>query len=153
MTRASSSAGLLPILVRCALLALAVQPQQVFPRRRLNTRGPGQVTQKIVIALARVAAYDRPHRRVGFERRRIDGDPLTLHESAIDQYAQYPAEHFPMRVQIDQPPRARNRRVIQRVLVQTNPHKRRNASESANRQAMPRSAPMPSKYPIKSARK
>jgi hypothetical protein len=33
------------------------------------------------------------------------------------------------------------------------PAKRRSASESANRQAMPRSAPMPSKYPINSERK
>ena len=33
------------------------------------------------------------------------------------------------------------------------PTKRRNARESANRQAMPRSAPMPSKYPISSDRK
>jgi hypothetical protein len=33
------------------------------------------------------------------------------------------------------------------------PTKRRNASESASRQAIPRSAPMPSKYPISSDRK
>jgi hypothetical protein len=33
------------------------------------------------------------------------------------------------------------------------PTKRRRASESANRQAMPRSAPMPSKYPIGRERK
>jgi hypothetical protein len=33
------------------------------------------------------------------------------------------------------------------------PTKRRTASKSANRQAIPRSAPMPSKYPISNARK
>src|ERR1035441_3479433 len=35
---------------------------------------------------------------------------------------QHPAEYFAMRVQIDQPPRARNRRVIRRVLVQRDAH-------------------------------
>jgi hypothetical protein len=113
----------LPILVRCALLALAIQPHQVFPRRRLNTRGLGQASQKLVVTLARVAPHDRPHRRVGFQSGRIDGNPLALHQPAIGQYAQHPAEHFPMRVQVDQPPRARNRRVIRRVLVQTYAHK------------------------------
>jgi hypothetical protein len=32
--------------------------------------------------------------------------PNTLQQSAIGQHAQHPAEDFPMRVQIDQPPRA-----------------------------------------------
>src|SRR5271166_2171283 len=63
------------------------------------------------------------HRRVGLQRRRIDGDPLALQQPTIGQYSQHPTKHFPMRVQIDQAPRPRHRGVVRRVLVQANAHK------------------------------
>ena len=44
--------------VRHALLALAVQPRQVFARRRLDSRGLRQPAQKLLIALARVAPHE-----------------------------------------------------------------------------------------------
>src|SRR5450631_2354998 len=49
----------LPLLVRRALLALAIQPCQLFPRRRINARGLRQSPQKLLIALARVAPHNR----------------------------------------------------------------------------------------------
>src|SRR5277367_1668527 len=113
----------LPLLVRGALLALAVQPRQVFAGRRREAGSLRQSAQKLLVTLPRLAPHDRTHGRVGFQGRRIDGNPLTFEQPAISQYAQHPAEDFPMRVQIDQPPGARNRRVIRRVLVQTNAHK------------------------------
>jgi hypothetical protein len=50
-----------------------------------------------------------------------------------------------MRFEIDQPPRARDRRVIGRRLVQPDAEKIANASESAARHAMPGSESIPSK--------
>ena len=41
----------------------------------------------------------------------------------IRQQPQHPAEHFAVRLHIDQPPRPRDRRVIRRRLRQTNAHK------------------------------
>src|SRR5450432_3108269 len=96
----------LPLLVRRALLALAIQPCQLFPRRRVDARGFRQPSQKLFVTLARVAPHDRAHCRVGFQRRGIDGDPLALQQPAISQYAQHPAEYFAMGVHIDRPPGA-----------------------------------------------
>ena len=56
-------------------------------------------------------------------RGRVDADPLALQQSAIGQQAQYPGKDLLVRVQIDQPPRTRNRRVVRRALLQRNPHK------------------------------
>src|ERR1019366_3438511 len=113
----------LPLLIRHALLALAIHPRQVFPRRRLDPRGLRQPAQKLLVALAGVAPHDRTHRRIGFQGGRIDSDPLGLQQPTLRQHPQHPAEDFAMRVQIDQPPRARNRRVVRRVLVQPDAHK------------------------------
>ena len=52
--------------------------------------------------------------------------------------------------------RRRLREIVERPGVYSSnamPTKRRSASEPTNRQAMPRSAPRPSKYPINSERK
>ncbi len=113
----------LPLLVRHALLALAVQSRQVLAGRRCQAGSLRQSAQELLVALPRVPPHDRAHRRVGFQRGRIDRHPLALQQSTIRQQAQYPAEHFAMRVHIDQPPRARNRRVVRRVLVQPDAHK------------------------------
>lgn len=50
-----------------------------------------------------------------------------------------------MRFEIDQPTRARNRRVVGGRIFQANAQRSRNANESDARQAMPRSESMPSK--------
>jgi hypothetical protein len=104
------------------LLALAIQPRQVFARRCRDARGLRQPPQKLLVTLARVPPHNRAHRRVRLQRRRINRDPLAFQQPTIGQHAQHPAEYFAMRVQIDQPPRARNRRVIRRVLVQRDAH-------------------------------
>src|ERR1035438_876549 len=112
----------LPLLIRRPFLALAIQPRQVFPRRRFDPRRLRQPPEKLLVTLARIPPHNRAHRRVGLQRRRINRDPLAFQQASIGQHTQHPAEYFAMRVQIDQPPRARNRRVIGRVLVQRYAH-------------------------------
>src|ERR1019366_9206568 len=112
----------LPLLVGRALLALAIQPRQVFTRRRRDARRLRQLAQKLLVTRARVPPHNRAHCCVRLQRRRINRDPLPLQQSAIGQHAQHPGEYFAMRVQIDQPPRARDRRVVRRILVQRDAH-------------------------------
>src|SRR5205823_12510381 len=50
-------------------------------------------------------------------------DPLSLQQPAIGQHPQHPTEYFTMRIEVDQSSRARDRRVVRRVLVQRNAHK------------------------------
>src|SRR4029077_14093183 len=49
----------LPLLIRHALLALTVQPRQVFARRRFHPRRLRQPAQKILVTLARVPPHIR----------------------------------------------------------------------------------------------
>ena len=53
---------------------------------------------------------------------------------------------------VDQPARARDRRMIRRASGGTKPRNSRSANESAARQAIARTASRPSKYPINSSR-
>jgi len=64
-----------------------------------------------------------------------------------------PSEYLALPIDIDPSSRARDRRVVRRVLVQRDATERRSASESANRQAMPRAAPNALEIPDRSARK
>jgi hypothetical protein len=51
-----------------------------------------------------------------------DRDPLPLQKSPIGQHRQHPPEHLTMCVQINQSARARDRRVVRRILVQPDAH-------------------------------
>ena len=61
--------------------------------------------------------HNRAHRRVRLQRRCINANPLPPQQPTIRQQLQHPAEHLLMRLHIDQPPRARNRRMIRCLLV------------------------------------
>ena len=84
-----------PILVREFLaLPLAIQPDQVVDRRRLDAALLGHLRQHLAIGLAAVAPHDRPQGSVGFHRRAVDADPLALHQTALGNERQNPAENL-----------------------------------------------------------
>src|SRR6185437_89488 len=83
----------------------------------LDPRGLGQVFEKRLVRATVVAPNDRAHRRVSLQRRRVHADRLALDEPGPVQYAQHPREDRLMRLQIDQPPRSRDRRVVGRQLA------------------------------------
>src|SRR5206468_231409 len=86
-------------------------------------RGLRQSPQKLLVTRARVAPHNRAHRRIRLQPRCINRDPLPLQQPAIGQHPQHPTEYFTMRIEVDQSSRARDRRVVRRVLVQRNAHK------------------------------
>ena len=93
-------------------------PRQVLARRCLDARGLGELRQEVLIGLAGVAPHDAAQRGVGLERRRVDADRRALDQPGVRQPLQHPGEHRAMRLQIDQPTRARDRRVVRRRFVQ-----------------------------------
>ena len=107
-----------PVVVRPLLLACPVEAGQLGARRRRDAGGLGQSGQPRVVPLARVPAHDASHRRVGFQRRRIDPDRVPLDEVGVGQTLQHPREHGLVRLEVDQAPGARQRRVVGRGLVQ-----------------------------------
>ena len=80
-------------------------------------------------------------------------DRLPLHEIGRRQHRQNPREDGPVRLQIDQPARARDRRGLGRRFVKAQPQK---AVQGERIGGAPGDAALridPSKYPIKSKRK
>lgn len=121
-----------PVLVRALLLPLAIQPRQRRPRRRLDTRGLGQLRQELLITLARVAADNAAQRGIRFQGSGVDPNGLALHQADGRQALQHPREHLPMGFLIDQPAGPGDRRVIRRRVVQ------RQAEEVPQRQRIGR---------------
>ncbi len=107
-----------PLLVAPLLFPLAVQSRQIFPRGRLNPGLPGQPFQKLLVALAVVTPHNRAQRRIGFQGGGINANPLAFEQSPVGQQSQYPEEHFPVRVDVDQPARPGDRRMIGHALIQ-----------------------------------
>ena len=143
-----------PLPVRSLLLSLPVQPRQLLPRRRLDSRFLRQPRQKLRVALPALPPHNAPQRRIRFQRRRIDPQRLPRQQSLSRDHPQHPGEHVPVCFHVDQPPRPRDRRVIRRRLLQSDPQKP--PQPPANlpaRQAIPRSESSPSKYPTSSSRK
>ena len=68
-----------------------------------------------------VPADDAAHRRVRLERRGVNRDGLTLQTAGLDESLLHPRKDGPVRLQIDQAPRARNRRMIGWRLVHGQP--------------------------------
>ena len=114
--------GMLPVFVRRLLLPLAIQPRQVLPRRRLDTRGLREPRQKLLIGFLRVPPHDAAHGGVGFQRGGVDRDGFALQESRLDQPLLDPREDRAMRLDSDQAARPRNRRVVGGRLVERQPH-------------------------------
>ena len=102
--------------------------------------------QKRLIAFRRVAPHDAAHRGVRFERGRVDRDRFPREQPGFDEALLHPGEDRAVRLQVDQAPRPRNRRMIRRRLLHARSRRKlRIASESVARQAIPRSESMPSK--------
>ena len=101
-----------PVGVTALLRALPIHAREIGPRERLDARRLGQPRQKLLICLTRVAAHDAPQRRVGLKRCGIDPDRLSLDEIGRREHLQDPGKDCPVRLQIDQAPRPRNRRVL-----------------------------------------
>ena len=59
---------------------------------------------------------------VGFQRRGIDRDRAALQEAGRHEARLDPRKHRPMRLHIDQPPGARNRRVIRGGVLESEAH-------------------------------
>ena len=67
---------------------------------------------------ARSIFANAPHRRVRFQRRRIDADRLPDDQTRFRQPLQNPREDRLVRLHVDQPARPRQRRMIRRRLGQ-----------------------------------
>ena len=120
----------LPLLVRrLPVLPGPVKPRQLRSRRRLNPRCLRQLTHERLVRFPGIPPLDAPHRRVRFQRRRIDADRLPLHQTRSRQPFQHPRENRHVRFHVDQTPRARQRRVVRRrlghVQVQESPQAQR----------------------------
>ena len=107
----------LPRLVRRRpFLPGPVEAGQLRSRRRLNPRCLRQPPHERLVRFPGVPPFDAPHRRVRFQRRRIDADRLSLHQTRFGQPLQNPGEHRHVGLDVDPPPRARQRRVVRRRL-------------------------------------
>ena len=113
-----------PVVVRPFLLPLPIEPGQLGAGRRCDAGGLRQPGQPGVVGLAGLPPHDAPHRRVGFQRRRIDADRVPLDELRVGQPLQHPREHRLVRLEVDQATGPRQRRVIRRRLGQRQIQKR-----------------------------
>ena len=119
-----------PVLVRRLLvLPRPVEPSQIRPRRGLHTGRFRQPPNERFVGFSRVPPLDAPHRRVHFQRRRIDDtgqrvvpqaepDRLPPNQTRCGQPLQNPRGNRLVGLYVDPPPRARQRRVIRRRLRQ-----------------------------------
>ena len=100
------------------LLSLTIQTRQISACRRADPRRLSQPRQKLFIVFAGVTADDTAQGRIRFQRRRVDPDDCPFHQAGSGQALQHPSEDRAMRLQINQPTRPRNRRVVRRRLIQ-----------------------------------
>ena len=107
-----------PVLVGPFVFALFVQLGQLLAARRLDPRLRRQPPQKLFVGLAAVAPHDRAQRRVGLQRGGIDRDRAGFQQTLLGEQPQHPSEHFAVRFDVDQPARARDRRMIGRGFVE-----------------------------------
>ena len=126
-----------PLLVRHLLLPLPVKTRQLLRRRRFDAGRLRQSRQERPVVLSRVPPHDRPHRRVRFQRRRVDAQRLPLNQSRVRQLLQHPREHRLVGLQRKQTPRPRDRRMVRRRgrrrQEQKRPHTQRIRRPPSNR--------------------
>ena len=151
---ASGSAGLFHSSFEAFLLAPPIQPRQRLPRGRANARRLRQTLQELLVGLSGIPTHDAPHRRVRFQRRRVDRNRLSAQKTRPRQALLDPGEHvtvgFPSRSAAGS---ARSSNVPGPAPPTQAPGKLRTPSESAARHAIPRSESRPSKYPTSKSRK
>ena len=112
----------LPIRVRQRLaLALPVEARQVLGARRVDPALFRHPRQHLAIALAVVAPHDRAQRGVGLHRRAVDADSLALHQAVLGDQPQHETEHFLMRLVRQTRARARQPRMIGRLVAVRQP--------------------------------
>ena len=111
----------LPFLVRAFLLAPPIQPRQRLPRGRANARRLRQTLQELLVGLSGIPTHDAPHRRVRFQRRRVDHNRLSAQKTRLRQALLDPGEHVTVGFQVDQPPGPRDRRMFRGPLLQPKP--------------------------------
>ena len=111
----------LPFLVRAFLLAPPIQPRQRLPRGRANARRLRQTLQELLVGLSGIPTHDAPHRRVRFQRRRVDRNHLSAQKTRLRQALLDPGEHVTVGFQVDQPPGPRDRRMFRGPLLQPKP--------------------------------
>ena len=141
LIRASGSCGLLPILVRPLLRALAVYLRKVLPRRRLDPRRFRQLLEPRIVPRPVVASRDRPHRHVRLLRRRIHLHRLPSKQPRLPQPFQHPPERRPVRLQAQPLVRLRQREMFRGAFARTVARNSRSEIECLHRHAMPRSRP------------
>jgi hypothetical protein len=73
-------------------LPLAVEPDQVLGRGRRDPALLREALQHLAVALAAVAAHDRPQGGVGLHGRGVDADPVALDQAVLGQALQHPGE-------------------------------------------------------------
>src|ERR1043166_1871056 len=142
-----------PVLIRSFLGPLAVQAGQLFSRWRGDPRCLRQSHQKCLITLTRIAPHNATQRRIRFQSRSINSYRLAVDQTRFGKPLQNPGEYRLMRFKVDQPPRSRNRRMIRGASSSSNPKNASTLSESAARQAIPRSYSISSKNPSIKSRK
>ena len=90
----------LPVGVRQRLaFALAIQPDQILGRRRLDAAFDRHARQHRAIALAAVPPHDGAQRRVGLHGRGIEADPLALDQAVLGQALQHPDKDLIVQLQ------------------------------------------------------
>ena len=119
-----------PVVVATLLLALLVELRSVLAARRRDAAGLGQVVEEGVVRAPIVLAHDRTQGGIGLERGRVDRDRLALQQPATAQDRQDPGEDLPVRLEVDQSSRPRERAVVGRRLCEVD------AQEAAQRQAV-----------------
>jgi hypothetical protein len=82
-----------------------------------------ELRQEVVIALAGVAPHDAAKSGIRFQRRGVNADGFAFDQPRIRQSLQHPGEDRLVRLEIDQAPRAGNRRMIRWRLRQHQPEK------------------------------
>src|SRR3989454_265587 len=112
----------LPVLVRRPLLPAPIKARERLAGRGLNARLGREPRQEFLVALAGVAPHDAAHRGVGLQRRRVDRHGAPLEQASRGETLLHPGEDGAMRFHVDQPPRARERRVIRGRGVEAEPH-------------------------------
>ena len=120
----------LPLLVRALLLPQPIQSCQGLPRWCPNPRRLRQAFQKLLIRLPGVPAHDAAHRGIRFQGRRVDRNRLPLEKSRLPQSFLDPVLNISRCVSTSiRSPRPRDRRMIRRLLLQTQtqeaPHRQR----------------------------
>jgi hypothetical protein len=73
---------------------LPLRANKIVGRRRRDAALRGHALQHLAIGLACLLADDRPQRGVGLHPRSVDADVLTLHQAALGDQRQHPAEHL-----------------------------------------------------------